>query len=148
MHVISIIIEWASSCFFYKTSLSIENSRMRAHTHIRENPSWKDLGKDGLIFEFLLIIIGIFTQVFEFPRVFNGATNVNVIANMTDNLYLISNYYNHWWPWTSAANLFGLFTLFTGLAGLLAEVRRTYTSIFGFFTMSVVSAVFVISLIV
>ena len=86
------------------------------------------------------------TQIFEIPRVYNGATNVDVFNNMTDGLYIISNYYNHWWPWTYAANLFGIFTFVTGIAGILAGRRKTYASIFVFFTMSVVSASFAIYL--
>jgi Na+/proline symporter len=91
-----------------------------------------------------LIIIGFLTQIFEIPRVYNGATNVDVFNNMTDGLYIISNYYNHWWPWTYAANLFGIFTFVTGIVGILTGRRKPYASIFVFFTMSVVSASFAI----
>ena len=50
-----------------------------------------------------------------------------------------------WENWGS----FGLlFTFLTGIMGILAGIRGTYTSIFGFFTMSVVSALFAIYLIV
>jgi hypothetical protein len=121
---------------------------MRAQTAIGVNSSWINWGINGFIAGFLLIIIGILTQIFEFPRVYNGATNENINNTMTNDLYLMSNYYNHWWPWTYAANLFGLFTFFTGIVGILAGVRRSYTSIFGFFTMSVVSAVFAIYLLI
>jgi uncharacterized membrane protein len=121
---------------------------MRANTSIRKNSSWEKWGINGFISGFLLVIIGIFTQILEIPRVYNGMTNVNIMNNMTDDLYLISNYYNHWWPWTYAANLFGLCTFLTGIAGILAGVRRSYTSIFVFFTMSVVSALFSIYLII
>ena len=86
-------------------------------------------------------------QVLEYPRIYNGPTNV-MFNNMTDGLYLISNYYNHWWPWTYAASIFGLFTFLTGLMGILAGNRRSYGSILGFFTMSLLSALFAIYLIV
>ncbi|CAF0920305.1 unnamed protein product [Rotaria sp. Silwood1] len=50
------------------------------------------------------------------------------------------------------SNLFGLFTFLTGLVaclvGILAGFRGTYTSIFGFLTMNVASALFAIYLIV
>lgn len=121
---------------------------MHTYTRINKNSSWETWGSAGLVCGFLLFIVGIVTQVLEFPRVYNGATNVNVNTNMTDSLYLISNYYQHWWPWTYPASLFGLFTFFTGVVGILAGIRGTYTSILGFFTMSVVSAMFAIYLIV
>jgi hypothetical protein len=121
---------------------------MYANTRISQNSSWENWGLCGFVFGFFLIIIGIVTQVLEIPRVYNGATNVDVHSNMTDDLYLISNYYNHWWPWTYAANLFGIVTFVTGIIGILAGRRKTYASIFGFFTMSVVSAVFAIYLVV
>src|SRR5690348_1148107 len=115
---------------------------MYANTKITRNSSWENWGLCGFIFGFLLISIGILTQVLEFPRIYNGATNINVNNNLTDGLYKISNYYNHWWPWTYAANFFGIFTFLTGFVGVLAGRRKTYTSIFGFFTMCVTSALF------
>jgi hypothetical protein len=121
---------------------------MHAKTRTTRNSAWENWGSEGLIFGFSLVIIGILTQVLEFPRVYNGATNININTDLADSLYQIPNYYNHWWPWTYAANLFGLFTFLTGIMGILAGTRRTYTSIFGFFTMSVVSALFAIYLIV
>lgn len=121
---------------------------MLGKTKITQNSSWVNWGTNGFIYGSLLIIIGIMTQVFEIPRVYNGASNANIETNRTDSIYLISNYYNHWWPWTYAANFFGLFTLITGIAGLLAAVRRNYTSILIFFTMCFVSAVSAIYLIV
>ena len=121
---------------------------MHTRTKITKNSAWETWGSAGLVCGFLLFIVGIVTQILEFPRVYNGATNLNVNMNMTDSLYLISNYYQHWWPWTYPASLFGLFTFFTGIMGILAGIRGTYTSILGFFTMSVVSATFAIYLIV
>ncbi|CAM4768879.1 unnamed protein product [Rotaria magnacalcarata] len=60
----------------------------------------------------------------------------------------MTNYYNHFWPWTYPASLFGLFTFIAGIIGLLAGMRGTYTAIYGFFTMSVISALFAIYLII
>ncbi len=109
---------------------------------LRDNRSWDNWGSNGYIFGILLIILGIVTQVLEYPRIYNGPTNEG------NGLYLISNYYNHWWPWTYAASIFGLFTLFTGFMGILAGNRRSYGSILGFFMMCLFSTLFAIYLIV
>lgn len=106
------------------------------------NRSWDNWGSSGYIFGIILIALGIITQVLEYPRIYNGPTNEG------NGLYLITNYYDHWWPWTYAASLFGLFTLLTGFMGIVAGGRRTYGSILGFFIMSLLSALFAIYLIV
>ncbi|CAF4197567.1 unnamed protein product [Rotaria sp. Silwood2] len=121
---------------------------MYANVRITQNSSWDNWGSYGLLFGFFLVIIGMFTQFLEFPRVYNGAISVNLNDSIISGLYDITNYYNHWWPWTYPSNLFGLFTFLTGMVGILAGFRGTYTSIFGFFTMSVVSALFAVYLIV
>ncbi|CAF0833971.1 unnamed protein product [Rotaria sordida] len=126
----------------------IDKVEMYANVRITRNSSWDNWGSYGLVFGFFLVIIGMLTQFLEFPRIYNGATNVDLSNNITIDLYNITNYYNHWWPWTYPSNLFGLFTFLTGMIGILAGFRGTYTSIFGFFTMSVVSALFAIYLIV
>jgi len=115
---------------------------MYPNMKLRENRSWDNWGSNGYIFGILLIILGIVTQVLEYPRIYNGPTNEG------SGLYLISNYYNHWWPWTYAASIFGLFTLFTGFMGILAGNRRSYGSILGFFMMCLFSTLFAIYLIV
>ncbi|CAF4983430.1 unnamed protein product, partial [Rotaria sp. Silwood1] len=104
-------------------------------------PRWL-INLHGYIFGMLLIIIGIVIQILEYPRIFNGPTNIN------DNLYTISNYYNHWWPWTYAASIFGLFTLLTGIMGILAGIRKSYGSILSFFIMCLFSTLFAIYLII
>ncbi|CAF3374937.1 unnamed protein product [Rotaria socialis] len=121
---------------------------MRANVRILRNSSWENWGAYGFVFGFFLVLIGILTQVFEFPRVYNGATNVNLNGTIYVGLYNMTNYYNHFWPWTYPASLFGLFTFITGIIGLLAGMRGTYTAIYGFFTMSVISALFAIYLII
>ena len=121
---------------------------MRANTKITQNSSWESWGSVGLLVGFLMAFIGVLTQILEIPRIYSGATNVNVLTNATDALYLIPSYYQHWWPWTYAACLFGLFTFAAGIVGILSGLRRTYTSIYGFFTMSFLSAFFAIYLIV
>ncbi len=115
---------------------------MYPNMKLRGNRSWEHWGSNGYIFGIPLIILGIIIQVLEYPRIYNGPTNVG------DGLYLISNYYNHWWPWTYAASLFGLFTFLTGLMGILAGNRRSYGSILGFFIMCLLSTLFAIYLIV
>jgi hypothetical protein len=116
---------------------------MYPNMKIRGNRSWENWGTSGFLFGIPLIMIGIITQVLEYPRIYNGPTNEN-----NDTLYSISNYYNHWWPWTYAASLFGLFTFLTGIMGVLAGARRSYASILGFFTMCIISTLFAIYLIV
>jgi MFS family permease len=109
---------------------------------LSRNRSWDNWGTCGYVFGIILIILGVIIQVLEFPRIYNGPTNEG------DGLYLISNYYNHWWPWTYAASIFGLVTLLTGFMGVLAGNRRSYGSILGFFIMCLLSALFAIYLIV
>ncbi|CAF4098374.1 unnamed protein product [Rotaria magnacalcarata] len=121
---------------------------MHANVRIVRNTSWENWGAYGFVFGFLLVLIGILTQAFEFPRVYNGATNVNLNGTIYVGLYNMTNYYNHFWPWTYPASLFGLFTFIAGIIGLLAGMRGTYTAIYGFFTMSVISALFAIYLII
>jgi uncharacterized membrane protein len=109
---------------------------------LRGNRSWDKWGLNGYLFGIILMFFGIVIQVLEYPRIYNGPTNVD------NGLYLISNYYNHWWPWTYAASIFGLFTFLTGLMGILAGSRRSYGSILGFFIMCLFSTLFAIYLIV
>ncbi len=115
---------------------------MYPNMKLRGNHAWDNWGFHGFLFGILLIILGIIIQVLEYPRIYNGP------ANEGDGLYLISNYYNDWWPWTYAASIFGLFTFLTGLMGILAGNRRSYGSILGFFIMCLFSALFAIYLIV
>ncbi|CAF1179268.1 unnamed protein product [Rotaria sordida] len=115
---------------------------MYPNMNINRNHSWENWGSHGYILGSFLIIIGIIIQILEYPRIFNGPTNIN------DNLYTITNYYNHWWPWTYAASIFGLFTLLTGIIGILAGIRRSYGSILSFFIMCLFSTLFAVYLIV
>ncbi|UJR09721.1 hypothetical protein I4U23_013950 [Adineta vaga] len=115
---------------------------MYPNMRLRRNYSWDNWGSHGYVFGILLLIIGILTQVLEYPRIYNGP------ANEDNSLNLISEYYNHWWPWTYAASIFGLMTFFTGLMGIVAGYRRSYGSILTFFVMCVLSAFFAIYLIV
>jgi hypothetical protein len=115
---------------------------MYPNMKLHGNRSWNRWGGNGFGFGIFLIIIGIVIQVLEYPRIYNGPTNED------HGLYDISNYYNHWWPWTYAASIFGLFTFLTGLMGIFAGYRRSYGSILGFFTMCLFSALFAIYLIV
>lgn len=115
---------------------------MYPNLKLRGNRSWDNWGSHGFAFGIPLLILGVVIQVLEYPRIYNGPTNEG------DGLYLMSNYYNHWWPWTYAASIFGLFTLFTGLMGIFAGSRRSYGSILTFFLMCLFSALFAIYLIV
>jgi len=115
---------------------------MYPNMKLHGNRSWDKWGSSGYVFGIFLIIIGIVTQVLEYPRIYNGPTNED------HGLYLMSNYYNHWWPWTYAASIFGLFTFLAGLMGIFAGNRRSYGSILGFFTMCLFSTLFAIYLIV
>ncbi len=115
---------------------------MYPNMKLHGNRSWDKWGSNGYIFGIILIIVGIVIQVLEYPRIYNGPTNEE------QGLYVISNYYNHWWPWTYAASIFGLFTFLTGLMGIFAGNRRSYGSILGFFTMCLFSTLFAIYLIV
>ena len=108
---------------------------------LRDNRAWDNWGSSGIIFGIILIVLGGVIQIFEFPRIYNGPTNID------NGLYMMSNSYNHWWPWTYAASIFGLFTFLTGFMGLVAGYRRTYGSILGFFLMSIVSFLFAIYLV-
>lgn len=115
---------------------------MYPNMKLRDNRAWDNWGSSGIIFGIILIVLGGVIQIFEFPRIYNGPTNID------NGLYMMSNSYNHWWPWTYAASIFGLFTFLTGFMGLVAGYRRTYGSILGFFLMSIVSFLFAIYLVV
>lgn len=52
------------------------------------------------------------------------------------------------WPWSHAALLFSLVTVAAGILGILSSCRRTYTSIFAFFVLSLLSGFLSIFLIV
>ncbi|CAF0781732.1 unnamed protein product [Didymodactylos carnosus] len=117
---------------------------------MRRNLSWERWRASGLIFGSLLILFGLLIQVLEFPRIYRGPTNLGS-TNFNSNeelLYSFSSYYNHWWPWTYAATAFGILTFLTGVSGIISGLRRTYTSIYVFFTMSLLSLLFSIYLIV
>ncbi|CAF1415569.1 unnamed protein product [Adineta ricciae] len=131
-----------------KKSIHYKARIMKATVKYTQNYAWENWGMHGFVFGLVLALIGLLTQALEFPRVYNGATNLDVIGNFTDDIYMITNYYQHWWPWTYPASCFGLFTLVTGVIGVLSALRRTYTSVYGLFTMSVVSALFAIYLVV
>jgi hypothetical protein len=121
---------------------------MYPNMNMRRNPSWDYWGPSGVVLGICLIIIGLATQILEYPRIYNGVTNQ---GNGNPNeflLYNIANYYNHWWPWTYAASLFGLFTFLAGLMGFMAGMRRSYGSILSFFVMTLFSMMFAIYLIV
>ena len=117
---------------------------MYPNMKLRGDRSWINWGSQGLVFGSILILLGLLTQVLEFPRIFNGPTND---GNATG-LYQNGNYYNHWWPWTYAASLFGLVTMAAGIAGLIAGRRRSYGSILSFFATCLLSMLFAIFLIV
>ncbi|CAF0813575.1 unnamed protein product [Rotaria sp. Silwood1] len=104
---------------------------MYANVRITRNSSWNNWGSFGLLFGFFLVIIGMLTQFLEFPHVYNGAISVDLSVAMD-----------------IPSNLFCLFTFLTGLVDTLAGFRETYTSILGFLTMNVASALFAIYLIV
>ena len=109
---------------------------------LRPNHSWIHWGSHGSILGGTLIFIGLATEVLEFLRIFNGPTNTLRSETVR---YRISN--NHWWPWSSPANIFGLLTFFCGIFGIITAYRRTYGSIFVFFTasfFSLCSAIFLI----
>ena len=45
----------------------------------------------------------------------------------------------HYWPWSYAANLFGLVAICAGVAGLISAFRRSYSSVFTFMTLSLLT---------
>lgn len=117
---------------------------MYPNMKIRGNRSWDNWGSQGLVFGSLLIFLGLVTQVLEYPRIYNGPTDVS----FGNPLYFYGNYFNHWWPWTYAASLFGLLTLLTGVVGIVAGRRRSYASILAFFSMCILSMLMAMYLIV
>ena len=117
---------------------------MYPNMKIRGNRSWDNWGTHGLLFGSLLIFLGLVIQVLEFPRIYNGPTD----RPSGTPLYTDGNYFNHWWPWTYAASLFGLLTLLTGVVGVVAGRRRSYASILAFFIMCILSTLMAIYLIV
>ncbi len=53
----------------------------------------------------------------------------------------------HYWPWSYAANLFGLITIMAGLTGVVSYYRRSYSTVFVFMTLSLMSSFFSLYLI-
>ncbi|CAF0884945.1 unnamed protein product [Adineta ricciae] len=115
---------------------------MYPNMRLRRNYSWDNWGSHGYTFGVILLIIGILTQVLEYPRIYNGPTNEDYGLN------LVTEYYNHWWPWTYAASIFGLLTFVAGLMGIIAGYRRSYGSILTFFVMCLCSTLLAVYLIV
>jgi hypothetical protein len=54
----------------------------------------------------------------------------------------------HFWPWTYAGSFFGLLFMITGIAGIMSGIRRSYTYLYTFFALSLLSFLFSIFLIV
>lgn len=53
----------------------------------------------------------------------------------------------HYWPWSYAANLFGLVAIFAGAAGIISYYRRSYSTVFVFMSLSLLSVFFAFYLI-
>jgi hypothetical protein len=53
----------------------------------------------------------------------------------------------HYWPWSYPANLFGLVAVFAGISGIVSYYRRSYSTIFLFMSLSLLSGLFGIYLI-
>lgn len=45
----------------------------------------------------------------------------------------------HYWPWSYAANLFGLVAIFAGASGIVSAFRRSYTTLFVFMSLSLLT---------
>ena len=108
----------------------------------------------------LLGLFGFSISITEIVRIIYGVTNRGIsnyaYANSNSvgikhdsNLYPVS--VNpvpmrvekfHYWPWSYAANMFGLVAMFAGVAGLISSFRRSYSSLFTFMSLSLLSFLF------
>ncbi len=103
-------------------------------------------------------MLGLAISITEIVRIIYGVTNrglsnynigENPLYNVKDdsNLYPVQNFPRrvekfHYWPWSYAANLFGLVAIFAGLTGLISAYRRSYSTVFLFMSLSLLSALF------
>jgi hypothetical protein len=127
---------------------------------IHRNKYWENWGPFGNIIGIPLILFGILLSICEIVRIVYGPTHRGITNyGVTDNnnteypigsASLLFGVHNdlefpirvekfHYWPWTYAANLFGLVILSAGFAGVISAHRRSYTSIFTFLTLCLLS---------
>jgi hypothetical protein len=123
------------------------------------NARWEQWGlKEGALGG-LLAFFGLTISITEIVRVINGVThrglsnyqlnsgNPEFFAKNDGNLFRIGPFPNrtekhHYWPWTYAANLFGMVAIIAGISGLVSSYRRSYSTVFVFMSLSLLSSLF------
>jgi hypothetical protein len=77
-----------------------------------------------------------------------ASDNPNYVVRHESNLYRVGDPVPrrvekfHYWPWSYAANLFGLVAIFAGASGIVSAFRRSYSTVFTFMSLSLLSALF------
>ena len=128
----------------------VENPRFR-------NSSWENWGFEGLLTGIPLVIIGISISICEIVRIIYGVTNrgIHNYNNRGNAEYTITHdsllwkvdetnfpirvEKFHYMPWSYAANLFGLVGIFAGVVGVVSYFRRSYSSLFLFMSLSLLT---------
>jgi hypothetical protein len=127
--------------------------------NVYKNDYWERWGRSGAILGSLLFLTGLLMQILEIVRIYNGVY-ANGLANFdfTGNpRFPVRTPYNafflyveptHFWPWSYAGGTFGLLFMLTGLVGIMSAIRRSYTFLYTFFALSLLSFLFSIFVIV
>jgi hypothetical protein len=90
----------------------------------------------------------IFLKQYNIIGNYLSGDNPNYAVKHDSNLYRVSDPVPrrvekfHYWPWSYAANLFGLVAIFAGASGLVSAFRRSYSTVFTFMSLSLLSALF------
>lgn len=137
----------------------IPRPRLRELSNPRfRNSCWEKWGiKEGLV-GLLLALLGLAITITEIVRIIYGVThrglsnyyngdNPSFILKNDGNLYPIQSVPRriekfHYWPWSYAANLFGTVAMFAGISGLVSAYRRSYSTLFVFMSLSLLSSLF------
>jgi len=132
--------------------------RKQNSTPRNRNPAWENWGFKGCCIGFPLTLFGLLISICEIVRIIYGITNRGIFnydgsgnAAFTVNdpslLFPVGLGANfpikvekfHYWPWSYAANLFGLVIIAAGISGIVSYFRRSYTSVFLFMSLSLLS---------
>lgn len=126
---------------------------------VYKNQAWETWNTVPFLLGVPLFLIGTLLQILDVVRVYNGIYNFGLtnfdltrnarypVASVANAYYLYAEPW-HMWPWTYAGAFFGLIVMMAGLTGILSGIRKSYSLIFAFFTLSLLSFLFSIFLIV
>lgn len=128
-----------------------------------DNPAWRNWGIVPLGIGGFLAILGILIQILEIVRIYNGLYNNGIIGlNLSTFMLALAGPGNppstggqflaleqwHFWPWTYPGSQFGLLIMIAGITGIVSAYRKSYSTIFAFFALSLFSFLLSIFLII